>query len=501
MTTVAAVDLGATSGRVLAGTLANDTLHVEEVNRFPNGAISTRNRRGADLQWDVLALWQHVQDGLRAAGRSGPVEAVGIDTWGVDYGLLDPEGRLLANPASYRSERTNGLPERFFRHLPAADLYAINGLQVQQFNTIFQLLADRDAFLHHPAAASLADRLLLVPDLLGYWLTGREVAEITNASTTGLLDVGTRRWSTTLLDLVRDRCGLDLAGLLPELVEPGTVLGTIEVPQLELCTSAGAPTPLVSVGSHDTASAVLATPAVDEHFAFISCGTWSLVGVELDAPVRTPESLAANFTNELGVDGTVRYLKNVMGLWVMTECLNHWRYEGLPDLGWDQLLAEAAAAPALRSLVDMNDPRLLAPGDMPRRLAHLCREAGEPEPRTRGEFLRCIIDSLALAYRRAVEDACRLSGHEVRTVHMVGGGSQNALLCQLTADATGLPVDAGPVEGTGIGNLMVQLRAIGAAPQDLPGLRRIIRASFPTTRYLPCSGPSWDAAEARVPRP
>ncbi|WP_228489162.1 FGGY-family carbohydrate kinase [Raineyella fluvialis] len=256
----------------------------------------------------------------------------------------------------------------------------------------------------------------------------------------------------------------------------------------------------MTVGSHDTASAVVAVPAVDEHFAYISCGTWSLVGVELDRPIRTPESLEANFTNELGIDGTVRYLKNVMGLWVLTECLNHWRYEGQTDLAWDRLLPEAAAAPALRSLIDINDPRLLAPGGMPTRVAGLCREAGEPAPRTRGEFLRCIIDSLALAYRRALEDAARLSGTEIRTVHLLGGGSRNALLCQLTADATGLPVEAGPVEGTGIGNLVVQLRAIGRAPGDLTALRRIIRRSFPTTRYLPCSGPTWAAADARVPR-
>lgn len=495
MTTVAAVDLGATSGRVLAGTLAAGTLRVEEVHRFANGAIRTRTRTGADLQWDVLSLWQNVQDGLRTLGRRGPVEAVGIDTWGVDYGLLDRDGRLLANPTSYRSERTDGIPERFFAHLPAADLYAITGLQVQPFNTLFQLLADRDL-----AAAALADRLLLMPDLLGCWLTGREVAEVTNASTTGLLDVEDRRWSQPLLETVRRRCGVDLARLLPDLVEPGTVLGPIEVPHLELATTTGARTPLVSVGSHDTASAVVAVPASDEHFAYISCGTWSLVGVEIEAPVRTPESLAANFTNELGIDGTVRYLKNVMGLWVMTECINHWRHEGQADLDWDRLLAEAAAAPGMRSLVDINAPRLLAPGNMPTRLAELCREAGEPQPRTRGEYLRCIIDSLALAYRRALEDACRLSGREVRVVHLVGGGSRNALLCQLTADATGLPVEAGPVEGTGIGNLMVQLRAIGQAPQDLSGLRRVIRASFPTTRYLPCSGPTWAAAEARVPR-
>ncbi|WP_228489161.1 FGGY family carbohydrate kinase [Raineyella fluvialis] len=239
MTTVAAVDLGATSGRVLTGILGpDDVLHLEETGRFPNGAVRTRTRRGADLQWDALALWQGVQDGLRCAGRRGPVEAVGIDTWGVDYGLLDRDGRLLANPTSYRSERTEPMPERFFAHLPAADLYAVNGLQVQPFNTLFQLLADRDL-----AGASLAKRLLLMPDLLGYWLTGREVAEVTNASTTGLLDVAARRWSADLLGLLRDRFHMDARRLLPELVEPGTVLGPIDVPHLELTTSSGAATP------------------------------------------------------------------------------------------------------------------------------------------------------------------------------------------------------------------------------------------------------------------
>lgn len=495
MTTVAAVDLGATSGRVLTGHYRDGRLAIEEAARFANGAIRVRTRSGADLQWDVLALWQGIQAGLRTAGRCAPVDAVGIDTWGVDYGLLDRTGHLLGNPTSYRSARTDGVPERFFDRFPADRLYAVNGLQVQPFNTVFQLIADRTR-----SALGLADRLLLMPDLLGFWLTGREVAEVTNASTTGLLDVASRSWSAEILTALYDGWGIEGAALLPELVEPGTPLGPVDVPQLALTTPAGSPTPLVAVGSHDTASAVVAVPAEDETFGYISCGTWSLVGVELDAPVRSEESRRANFTNELGVDGTVRYLKNVMGLWVMTECINYWRYLGQTDLGWDTLVPEAGRAQPLRSLIDMNDARLLAPGEMPVRIAEMCREAGEPVPRTRGEYLRCVTDSLALAYARALEDATRLSGREIRTVHLVGGGSQNALLCQLTADATGLPVEAGPAEGTGLGNMLIQLRAIGAAPADLTALRGVIRRSFPTVRYRPCTAHAWRTADGRVPR-
>ncbi|WOP19324.1 rhamnulokinase family protein [Raineyella sp. LH-20] len=495
-TTVAAVDLGATSGRVLTGHYRDGRLAIEEAARFPNGAVRVRTRAGgADLQWDVLALWQGIQQGLRVAGRRGPVDAVGIDTWGVDYGLLDRTGHLLGNPTSYRSSRTDGVPERFFERFPADRLYAVNGLQVQPFNTMFQLIADRTQ-----ASLGLADRLLLLPDLLGFWLTGREVAEVTHASTTGLLDVAARTWSAGILAALDDGWGIDATALLPDLVEPGTLLAPVDVPQLALATPAGAPTPLVAVGSHDTASAVVAVPAADDAFGYISCGTWSLVGVELDAPLRTEESRLANFTNELGVDGTVRYLRNVMGLWVMTECINYWRYLGQTDLGWDTLVPEAAGAEPLRSLIDMNDARLLAPGEMPLRIAEMCREAGEPVPRSRGEHLRCVTDSLALAYARALDDATRLSGKEIRTVHLVGGGSQNALLCQLTADATGRPVEAGPAEGTGLGNMLIQLRAIGAAPQDLTALRAVIRRSFPTVRYEPCAAHPWHTADGRVPR-
>jgi rhamnulokinase len=311
----------------------------------------------------------------------------------------------------------------------------------------------------------VARRLLLVPDLLAYWLTGEVGAELTNASTTQLLDVRTRTWATELVE----RIGVDPALLAP-LRAPGTVIG----PAADL-----GGTPVIAVGSHDTASAVAGVPAANERFAYISCGTWSLVGVELAAPVLTEASRRANFTNELGVDGTVRYLRNVMGLWLLQECLRAW-----PDADQAALLAEAATLPA-KAVIDPDDPVFLPPGDMPARIAGACRRAGHPEPATRAETVRCIVDSLAQAHRRAVEAAQELSGREVDVVHVVGGGARNTLLCQLTADACGLPVVAGPVEATALGNVLVQARALGAVGGDLAELRALIRATQPTTRYTP----------------
>lgn len=492
--TVVAIDLGASSGRVLTGTLTAGALPIVECSRFANGPVRLPAAAHGNLQWDILSLWQGIHAGLAEAARRGPVEAIGIDSWAIDYGLLDDDGRLLANPAAYRSGRTARAVEELHEAISPAELYARNGLQSQPFNTIFQLIADTAL-----ASTKLARKLLLIPDLFAYWLTGRAVCEVTNASTTGLIDPGTRSWDPELLALLHDRFGVDVPGLLPELVEPGTAIGVANVPGIELRTSTGAPTPVIAVGSHDTASAVAAVPA-SHGFGFISSGTWSLVGVELDRPMRSSASLAANFTNELGVDRTVRYLKNVMGMWVQQECLRQWRAEGVPEASWDELDAETEAAQPLRTLLDINDSRLLAPARMVTCIDALAQAAGEPVPRNRGEYLRLIVDSLAVAYRRALREASELSGQSIDTVHIVGGGSQNRLLCQLTADATGLPVVAGPAEGTAIGNMLVQLRAIGALEGDLASLRAVVARALPTTYYEPTPGQAsrWEAAEGRV---
>lgn len=493
-TTMAAVDLGASSGRVLAGILKNGRIALVEAGRFPNGPIEVPTERGPRLHWDVLGLWNAITAGLRTAARDvGPLESVGIDTWAVDYGLLDEGGELIGNPSSYRCPRTVGVAAEYFRAVPPEELYRQVGLQVQPFNTIFQLLSET------PERLALARDLLLMPDLLGYWLTGRKRAEVTNASTTGLLDPATRSWQPEVLRSLEQRCGRDVGSLWDELVEPGEALGPIRASRLDLTTASGEPTPVVSVGSHDTASAVVAVPAAVRDFAYISCGTWSLVGLELDAPVLSSAAREANLTNELGVDNTVRFLKNVMGLWVFNESVRTWRDRGL-DVNIAQLVREAGRCEPLRTVVDIDEAAFFPAGDMPARIVEAARATGQPQPRDPGEVARCIFDSLALAYRRALRRTAEIAGRDVEVVHMVGGGVQNQLLCQLTADATGLPVVAGPVEATALGNLVVQARTVGAAQGGLRELRTIVKASSELFEYRPASGAEtgWTDAERRL---
>jgi rhamnulokinase len=473
--TVAAVDIGASSGRVMVATVSEEHVELEEVHRFRNGGVRVAGR----LQWDVLALYDGVLEGLRLAARQVPrLDSVGIDTWAVDYGLLDADGELLSNPVHYRDARTEGVAARVAERAGgAAALYTRTGIQDLPFNTVNQLVAEQGS-----ARLAAARTLLLVPDLLAYWLTGGPAggavgAEVTNASTTQLLDARTRTWD---LDLVR-RLGLDPV-LLPPLREPGTVLGELSADVLGQIGLTG-PVPVVAVGSHDTASAVVGTPG-QGRFAYVSSGTWSLVGTELGAPVLTEASRRANFTNEAGVDGTVRYLRNVMGLWLLQESLRTWqeRGEGV-DLG--ALLTAAAAEPSGRSPFDVDDPRLLPPGDMPARIGELCRESGAPAPTTPPQVARAVVDALAVAHRDAVLDLERLTGSTVDTVHVVGGGSQNALLCQATADACGRPVVAGPVEATALGNVLVQARTVGVDLGDLEEVRELARSASRLRTHLP----------------
>ncbi|WP_373463387.1 rhamnulokinase family protein [Streptomyces sp. B4I13] len=475
MRSYAAVDLGASSGRVMVGRVGPDTLELTEAHRFANRPV----RLPEGLRWDVLSLYAGVLDGLRAAGR---VDSVGIDSWAVDYGLLDADGALLGNPVHYRDARTEGVAEKVWASMPAAELYAATGLQYAPFNTLYQLTAAAST-----AQLAQARRLLLIPDLLTYWLTGEQGTELTNASTTQLIDPRTGDWSHA----VADRLGIDLTLFAP-LRRPGDPAGLLRDRVLEETGLTG-PVPVTTVGSHDTASAVAAVPAVDERFAYICTGTWSLAGLELTAPVLTEESRAANFTNELGLDGTVRYLRNIMGLWLLQECMRAWDQPDLADL-----LRDASAAPALRSVVDAGDAVFLAPGRMPERIAEACRASGQPVPGTPGEITRCILDSLALAHRRAVEDAQRLAGHAVDAVHIVGGGTRNTLLCQLTADACGLPVVAGPTEAAALGNVLVQARAHGLVG-DRADMRRLLARTQPLTRYEPRGDIGrWREAQARL---
>nr|WP_062335325.1 rhamnulokinase family protein [Herbidospora sakaeratensis] len=456
--TIAAIDLGASSGRVITARVDVDRLEITGIHRFPNRSV----RVGGTLHWDVLGLYGDVLDGLRRV-EAPRLDSVGIDSWAVDYGLLDHAGRLIGNPVHYRDDRTARVVDDVHRRVPPDRLYQVNGLQFLPFNTLYQLAAE--PFLDRAAT------MLLIPDLISYWLTGERGAERTNASTTGLYDAARGAWSTELIEALSFP-----ARIFPGLRAPGTPAGRIHA-------DAGVftGTPVTTVASHDTASAVAAIPATGPDVAYISCGTWSLAGVEIDAPILTEAGRAANFTNETGVDGAIRYLRNVMGLWLLSESLRSW---GMNSADLDVLIERAAELPPLRSVIDPNDPVFLPPGDMPSRIARFCERTGQPVPVGRPEVVRCVLDSLALGHRNAIEQALALSGRRADVIHIVGGGAQNRLLCQLTADATGLPVVAGPVEATALGSVGVQARALGLIP-DLASLRSLIGTTQTLHHYEP----------------
>lgn len=471
--TVAAVDLGATSGRVILGHVDTTGVRMEHVARFPNGPVTLHEHDRGALHWDVVELYRQVTEGLRRAFTAHPaIASIGIDSWAVDYGLLRG-GRLLGLPSHYRDARHEQGVAPVHERLDATALYARNGLQHLPFNTLFQFAAD--------PSLRLAQRALLVPDLLGYWLTGIEAAERTNASTTGVLNATTRGWDPAL----RAAAGLP-SGLLPTLRDPGDRLGPL-LPAV--ADAVGGTAPVTLVGSHDTASAVVAVPATDPYFAYISSGTWSLVGVELDAPVLSDAAREANCTNEGGVDGRVRFLKNVSGLWLLSESVRTWERGG-DTVDLEALLAAAAAVTAPVPVFDVADDVFTAPGDMPARIAAWCGDHGLAAPASRAETVRSILESLATAYADTLDTIRSITGKDIRQVHIVGGGSQNRLLCQLTADRTGLPVLAGPVEATALGNVLVQARAVGLGGlggASLEALRAMVARSVEPVRYSPRS--------------
>ena len=468
---VAAVDIGASSGRVILGRVGANRLELEEVHRFPNQPIDLPT----GLHWDAVGLFRETLTGLRAARealRAGEMLAsIGIDSWAVDYGLLDARGDLIGAPFCYRDARTATGVDRVHGVIDPSELYSANGLQFLPFNTLYQLSAEQGT-----SRWDSARTMLLIPDLLGYWLTGEIGAEWTNATTTGLIDTRTGDWSGDLAQ----RLGIPRS-LLPPLRRPGDRLGTLR-PSVVEATGLPRSTPVIAVGSHDTASAVAAVPAESDNFAYVSSGTWSLVGAELSAPVLSEASRVAGFTNEGGIDGTTRYLHNVMGLWLLSECLRTWDLAGSPtDL--DRLLVAAADVAAGGPVIDPDDPVFLPPGDMPTRLTEACRHAGQAEPEDRPSLVRCIFDSLANAYAHTVEDMRSLSGRDVDVLHIVGGGANNALLCRLSARATGLPVVAGPVEATALGNILVQARAVGQIDGGLSQIRALVRGTQLLTSY------------------
>ena len=450
--------------------MGRGSLSTIEVSRFANGPV----RLGTSLRWDMHNLLRGVLEGLRLAELElGRLNGAAIDSWALDYGALDADGALLADPFCYRDDRTAGLMDKAFTVVPRQELYDRTGIQFLPFNTIYQLMAESGT-----PQAEMTDRVLLMPDLLGHRLTGVQSAEITNASTTQLLDATSGQWATDLAS----RAGIPPAWL-PPLRPPGELLGHIRPSVLADAGLAG-PVPLFTVASHDTASAVVATPATDERFAYISCGTWSLVGLELDRAMVTGDSLRLNFTNEMGVDGSVRFLRNVMGLWLLQECIKAWQVAGL-RVDLESVLRRAAAEPPLRAVFDPDNPELLAPGDMPGRIAKICAASGQPVLDTPEAMVRAIVESLSLAHRRTLRAAVSLSGMDVTTVHLVGGGVRNELLCQLTADACGLPVVAGPVEAAAVGNILIQARALGALDGGLSNLRALVRQTHVLQRYEP----------------
>lgn len=479
---MAAVDLGAQSGRVAFGNFDGDRLSVVEVHRFPNIPVRTRGT----LHWDVLRLYEEVLEGLTAvAGMSKAVDSVGVDSWGVDFGLLDRDGRLVQNPVHHRDRRTEGAMDGLFAEVPAREIYERTGIQLMPINTLVQLFA---AVTADERSLEIAETLLLIPDLLHYWLSGVAACEFTNATTTQCLDPRAQAWATDLLERLRIP-----AGVFPEVVRPATILGALLDEVAERTSLRGVV--VVAPATHDTASAVAAVPFRKGGSAYISAGTWSLVGMELDAPLIDDNAFSANLTNEGGIDGSVRLLRNVNGLWLVHECQRAWAVEGT-SLGFDELVHLAEHAPAFVSFIDPDDPAFLAPGAMPGRIRDFCARTSQPVPEEPGAVIRCILESLALKFRFTIELLARVTGMSPPEVHIVGGGARNRLLCQCTSDATGLPVLAGPEEATVVGNLLGQAIALGELT-SLEDARTVVRSSFEPTLYEPTRQADWIQANTR----
>jgi rhamnulokinase len=481
MATMVAVDLGAQSGRVAVGRFDGERLTVGEAHRFPNVPVRT----SGTLQWDVLRLYDGTLEGLRATAREGRrVDSVAVDSWAVDFGLLDRRGRLIGNPVHYRDTRRASAFDRVLAAVPARELYARTGIQLLPINTLFELAA---MAADHDPALEIADRLLLIPDLFHHWLSGARTTELTNATTTQCFDSRGRTWAVDLLERLEIP-----ARIFAEVVPAGTVLGPLAADVAEETGLAGAR--VVATATHDTAAAVAAIPFAEPDAAYISAGTWSLVGVELPAPVIDDRTFAANLTNEGGVEGRVRLLRNVTGLWLLHECVRVWSGEG--RVSYTELVELARHATPLRSLIDVDHPLFAAPGDVPERVREFCRSTRQPVPESRGAVVRCILESLALKHRQTIDLLRDAAGAVPRTLHVVGGGSQNELLCSLTADACELPVVAGPAEATTIGNLLVQAIALGEL-SSLDEARAVARASFQPQTYDPQEASPWREARGR----
>jgi rhamnulokinase len=480
-------DLGAESGRAILGSFDGDRLTLEEVYRFPNGPVNILG----NLHWDVLRLFSEIKQGLAlCAQRSGGrLAAIGLDTWGVDFALLDRNDSLLGNPYHYRDRRTDGMMEEAFRLIPRQEIFAETGIQFMQINSLFQLFS---MVVHRSPLLEVAETFLMMPDLFNFWLTGRKVCEFTDATTTQFYNPRSGGWSRPIFE----KLGLP-SHIMPEVVPPGTVLGPL-MPVVAEEAGMKKQVEVIAPACHDTGAAVAAVPAEGGNFAYISSGTWCIPGVELTEPLITEQSLEYNFTNEGGVNGTFRFLKNVMGLWLVQECKRVWERGG-EELSYDQLIEMAAAAKPLVSLLDPDYSGFLSPGDMPGRIQDYCRQTGQVVPEEKGAIVRCALESLALKYRLTIEKMEEILGYRLETIHIVGGGTRNKLLCQFTADATGRPVTGGPVEATAAGNLIMQALALGHVSSLAEG-RALIRRSFPLDSYEPRGRQLWDEACPRFLR-
>lgn len=473
--TVLAVDLGAESGRVMAVHFDGRSLRLEELHRFPNTIVTLNGT----LHWDFLRLWNDIQAGIEK-GRALHPASIGVDTWGIDFGLLDSRGDLIGNPVHYRDSRTTGMMDRAFAKVSRAEIFAQTGIQFLTINTLYQLLSMVES---GSPQLQIAETFLTAPDLLNYWLTGEKKCEFTNATTTQLFNPTTGRWATDLMDAL----GIP-SHIFPKVIPPGSRLGSY------------AGIPVIAPACHDTGSAVVAVPARTADFAYISSGTWSPIGLEVERPILTPEALAANVTNEGGMSGKYRLLKNVTGLWILQQCRATWAAAG-EALSYGEIVELARSADSLMTVFDPNDPAFLSPGDHPQRIRDYCRPAGLPVPETPAQVARSVLESLALSYRQTLEEITAVAGRSssaqgVSTLHIVGGGSQNRLLNQMTADATGLPVVAGPVEATVIGNALVQLITLGEI-SGLDQARAVVADMDELHRYEPRSSAAWDEMYSR----
>jgi rhamnulokinase len=474
-----AFDLGAESGRAVLGYLNSGILRIEEVHRFANDPVEY----AGSLHWDMPRLWLEMRKALSGL-KETRLEGIGVDTWGVDYALLGEGGELLQNPYHYRDMRTKGVMDDIFRVVPREEIYRATGIQFMSINTLYQLFAAR---MQTPGILKAAQRLLTIPDLLNYWLTGDMVCEFTNATTTQMVDPRTRSWAMELID----RLQLPTRLLAP-IVEPGSLLGTL---RSELAgNSALAGTRVIAPACHDTGSAIAAISA-REGTAFLSSGTWSLLGTEIDAPVITDEALRLNFTNEGGVNGTTRLLKNVMGLWMLRSCRQSWAADGR-EYAYRELMELASREIPFQHLVDPDDESFLSPDDMSAAIAAYCAKTSQPAPATPGAFVRTILESLAMRYRCVICNLEKLIDRPIERIRVIGGGSQNRLLNQFTADATGRPVLAGPAEAAALGNIAVQILATGGA-DSLREVRAIVDRSFPTEVFEPAATDQWDKEAIR----